>query len=450
MFVLHLLLFIVCLSVLVVVHELGHLAAAKAFKVYCFEFSVGFGPAIFRRKRKRGETYVAFRIVPFGGFVSMYGENDANSDQLPDGIEPIPANRSLANIKAWKKLIIMAAGVTLNAVLALVLLFSSNMFFVQQEMYVRNISVKEESIAYNAGIRNGDVLLPYGFNDMNNIPEDAYNAYTGDSKNNQNFYILDKYGLLYFEDTTLAPKQVAVLLNVNPYVLTLKNSSYDNKISLYELDDQGLVNFTTLITLSEGNYSYIEFDLHFKSAVAETLYLTDLVLGSENVSAKQIDQAFTLSAGTALTTNDKVEFEVASAARVSLTTKNGTKIYEQEAIDGSSTNAGNDLGFDTVNGAFEYYNKKSYTTGSDGTVQGNLSAEGVVEPGSVIAVDDITDTNTTTVALDGVNPVTITVRVWIEGWDGECMNFIFDQILSVQMSFRFGPATTTPSEEEGN
>ena len=261
MFVLHLLLFIVCLSVLVVVHELGHLAAAKAFKVYCFEFSVGFGPAIFRRKRKRGETYVAFRIVPFGGFVSMYGENDANSDQLPDGIESIPANRSLANIKAWKKLIIMAAGVTLNAVLALVLLFSSNMFFVQQEMYVRNISVKEDSIAYNAGIRNGDVLLPYGFNDMNNIPEDAYNAYTGDSKNNQNFYILDKDGLLYFEDTTLAPKQVAVLLNVNPYVLTLKNSSYDNKISLYELDDQGLVNFTTLITLSEGNYSYIEFDL---------------------------------------------------------------------------------------------------------------------------------------------------------------------------------------------
>ena len=51
MLILNILLFILCLSVLIVVHELGHLGAAKAFKVYCFEFSVGFGPAFFRKKR---------------------------------------------------------------------------------------------------------------------------------------------------------------------------------------------------------------------------------------------------------------------------------------------------------------------------------------------------------------------------------------------------------------
>ena len=114
-FGLELLIFVLCLSVLIVVHELGHLTAAKAFGVYCFEFSVGFGPALFRRKRKNGETYVALRAIPFGGFVSMYGENNGETkekNELPDGIESIPPHRSLANIKKWKKAIILGAGVT--------------------------------------------------------------------------------------------------------------------------------------------------------------------------------------------------------------------------------------------------------------------------------------------------------------------------------------------------
>ena len=84
MIILHILLFVLCLSILVVIHELGHLAAAKIFKVYCFEFSVGFGPAFFRKKRKKGETYVALRCIPFGGYVSMYGENEEAEQQLPD------------------------------------------------------------------------------------------------------------------------------------------------------------------------------------------------------------------------------------------------------------------------------------------------------------------------------------------------------------------------------
>ena len=54
MVVLYILLFILCLSVLIAVHEAGHLAAAKIFKVYCFEYAIGFGPKIFSKKRKNG------------------------------------------------------------------------------------------------------------------------------------------------------------------------------------------------------------------------------------------------------------------------------------------------------------------------------------------------------------------------------------------------------------
>ena len=46
-------LFIISLGVLVIIHELGHLSMAKLFKVYCFEFSVGFGPAIWQKKPKK-------------------------------------------------------------------------------------------------------------------------------------------------------------------------------------------------------------------------------------------------------------------------------------------------------------------------------------------------------------------------------------------------------------
>ena len=51
----YILIFVLCLSVLIIVHELGHLGAAKIFKVYCMEFSVGFGPAIIHKRRKGGE-----------------------------------------------------------------------------------------------------------------------------------------------------------------------------------------------------------------------------------------------------------------------------------------------------------------------------------------------------------------------------------------------------------
>ena len=50
--ILYIILFLVCLSAVVCIHEAGHLAVAKLCKVYCFEYSIGFGPAIFKQKFK--------------------------------------------------------------------------------------------------------------------------------------------------------------------------------------------------------------------------------------------------------------------------------------------------------------------------------------------------------------------------------------------------------------
>ena len=83
MTILYILLFVVCLSVLIMIHELGHFTAAKIFKVYVQEFSIGFGPALIHKKRKNGESYFSLRVIPFGGYVSMYGEGV----ELEDGVQ---------------------------------------------------------------------------------------------------------------------------------------------------------------------------------------------------------------------------------------------------------------------------------------------------------------------------------------------------------------------------
>lgn len=69
-------LFIVGLCLLVSLHELGHYITAKIFGVYCFEYSIGFGKKIIRRKSKFAETFFCIGVLPFGGYVSMYGEDD--------------------------------------------------------------------------------------------------------------------------------------------------------------------------------------------------------------------------------------------------------------------------------------------------------------------------------------------------------------------------------------
>lgn len=124
---LNILIMIVILGVLVSIHEAGHLAMAKIFHVYCFDYSIGFGPAFLHKKRKNGETYFSLRAFPLGGYVSMYGEPGV----VPEGVEPPPANRSIEGVAKWKKAIILIAGVTLNYLLGLLVIFLSYSCFTQ-------------------------------------------------------------------------------------------------------------------------------------------------------------------------------------------------------------------------------------------------------------------------------------------------------------------------------
>lgn len=100
---------ILAFGLLVAVHELGHFMAAKAFGVKVEEFSLGMGPVLLKKQGR--ETLYSLRLLPFGGFCAMEGED--TKAQSP---------RSFTAQKVWKRAIILVAGAAMNFVMGFVLL----------------------------------------------------------------------------------------------------------------------------------------------------------------------------------------------------------------------------------------------------------------------------------------------------------------------------------------
>ena len=107
------LLFLLVLSILVFVHELGHFLASKLFKVRVDEFALGFPPKVF--SFKRGETTYALNALPLGGYVKIHGENPEDAEDKGD-------KRNFQNIAAWKQVVILCAGVLFNLLFAWMLM----------------------------------------------------------------------------------------------------------------------------------------------------------------------------------------------------------------------------------------------------------------------------------------------------------------------------------------
>lgn len=153
---LNLIYFIIILSVIIIIHELGHLMAAKRFGVYCKEFSIGMGPVLWQKQR--GETAWSIRALPIGGFVAMAGEEgqDEDDDELD-----IPYERTINGIKPWKQIIVMAAGAIMNVLLAWVVFIGITAYqgavAVPGKAIIAN--VQENSAADKGGMKAGDEII---------------------------------------------------------------------------------------------------------------------------------------------------------------------------------------------------------------------------------------------------------------------------------------------------
>lgn len=155
--------FILVLSIIVIVHEIGHLLTAKLFHVYCYEFAIGMGPKLFSYQGK--ETKYSVRLIPIGGFVSMAGEQDAEQELFPD--INVPSNRTIKGIAPWKKIIIMGAGVVMNLILCWVIISGILMHNGAYGLSPKPIvdSIVENSPAETAGFQTGDEIKKVVFDD---------------------------------------------------------------------------------------------------------------------------------------------------------------------------------------------------------------------------------------------------------------------------------------------
>lgn len=138
----------VALGLIIFVHELGHFLAAKGFGVWVRKFAIGFGPALV--KWTRGETEYSLRAFPLGGFVEPMGEHPDSEG----GDDP----RALWRLPAWKRAIVFAAGVTMNAVLAFVLFVLAPVVGMQVPVPIVG-DVMPDMPADKAGILPGDRIV---------------------------------------------------------------------------------------------------------------------------------------------------------------------------------------------------------------------------------------------------------------------------------------------------
>jgi membrane-associated protease RseP (regulator of RpoE activity) len=108
--------FIVAISASIILHEFGHFATAKTFKMKATQFFMGFGPTLW--SFRKGETEYGLKAIPAGGFVKIVGMTSM------DEVEPEDEPRSFRRHPAWQRVIVLVAGSTMHFLLALVLLLA--------------------------------------------------------------------------------------------------------------------------------------------------------------------------------------------------------------------------------------------------------------------------------------------------------------------------------------
>ncbi|MFV5700253.1 RIP metalloprotease RseP [Flavobacterium sp. XS2P12] len=152
--------FLLSLSLLIILHELGHFIPAKLFKTRVEKFYLFFDVKYSLLKKKIGETEYGIGWLPLGGYVKISGMIDESMDKEQMALPPQPWE--FRSKPAWQRLIIMLGGVTVNFILAFIIYIG--MAFAYGDTYIANSDLKdglliENKAMQNAGFKTGDRIL---------------------------------------------------------------------------------------------------------------------------------------------------------------------------------------------------------------------------------------------------------------------------------------------------
>jgi regulator of sigma E protease len=219
------------LSLLIVLHELGHFIPAKLFKTKVEKFYLFFDWPFSIFKKKFGETEYGIGILPLGGYVKIAGMIDESMDQ--EQLNKEPEEWEFRSKPTWQRLIIMVGGVTVNLILGFLIYIM--MLFVWGDGYVSN-----DKIPYGAHLSN-PIFESYGFQDGDLIIE------VGDEK-------IIEFGSA--EKRILIDGERKIKIKRNQEIISL--TLYDNIIDeLLKNKGAGILSelriYNTIDSLIEGN-----------------------------------------------------------------------------------------------------------------------------------------------------------------------------------------------------
>ncbi len=199
---------IVILLIMVTIHEFGHYVAGKILHFKINEFSVGFGPALFKRRSKKTGELFALRIIPLGGYCAFDGEDEyedeENSSQKTDEPQPFdelkkqdenendggrvalseenppeivekesskdeypePQGERFNDQKPWKRIIVLIAGATMNYLLAMVFLLIMFFSYGCIHSYAVFVGEGDTPIAQENAVSANDIILSVDGHDI--------------------------------------------------------------------------------------------------------------------------------------------------------------------------------------------------------------------------------------------------------------------------------------------
>ena len=152
---------LILISLLVLVHELGHYLAARAFGIQVSHFGIGLpiGPILYETKCK--DTKITVHAFLLGGYVSFPDDDDENDD-IKD--LPLDSPKRFKNKKPWQKAIVVSAGVFANVVFALFLVMLCAAYYhklpsSKYEVMINDFTPEVESNVIQSGLKKGDIIL---------------------------------------------------------------------------------------------------------------------------------------------------------------------------------------------------------------------------------------------------------------------------------------------------
>ena len=158
------------LSILVGIHEWGHLIAAKTFGMRVEKYYIGFPPKIIGRKW--GETEYALGAIPLGGFVKISGMIDESLDTKKLSAEPEPWEFRAK--PAWQRLIVMLGGIIMNVITGIIVFIvityqNGESYLPKEALNVNGIAVHD--LGQELGFQTGDKILEVNGQDYNNFED---------------------------------------------------------------------------------------------------------------------------------------------------------------------------------------------------------------------------------------------------------------------------------------